>query len=1409
MLLFRPCTLLILVSLAAFQSTLGLCQAADVKWRAGVAKVEITPLEALRLSGYAVRQDVSAGVADRLFVRALVLWPDQEAPMAIVSIDATGIPGSMTNRIAKVVQKRWNVGRARFVLAATHSHTAPQLDDFAPNLFATPPAEDQLQATHRYTALVEKSIVDAIDNAMQSPQDARLRFGTGNATFAANRRVLENGLWKGFGKQADGIVDHRLGVLAVEGLDGKLKSVVYNYACHATSIPPNDNRVSADWPGLSASILDDTLGAIALPIIGCAADIGPTPSGSYELAKLHGQALAKGVVDTLNAPMQSLDSKPKTEFGYAGLPSEHPSREQLNIWLKSTSLHYQHYALTQIDLWNRRGVLPETYPAPVHAWTFQDQLTWVFLGGEVVLDYQMRLEKDIPSKNVWVSSYCDDVFGYVASERMRAEGGYEVDESMIYYNLPGRWQTGTENLLVRRVQEIRQGSDRERVPLSPEEALKQIAVGAEFIVEQVASEPLIQDPVNFAFDSQGRLWVVEMRDYPLGVENGGCIKILTDNDRDGRMDSATVFLDNLSYPNSVFPYRDGAIVACAPEVFFAADRDGDGRAEYRETLISGFPAANPQHRVNGFTFGLDGKLYLSSGSEAAEIHMIGSAESLRASGRDLALDLSQRRLEFVSGPTQYIRGRDDFNRWFGNANNEPMYQYVIDDRYQQRSGRSVDSLRQFLTTPAVGPRVFPLSSADGRFNDVFSANRFTSACSSVICRTPGCGPEMLGAAMICEPVHNLVHRSRLQLDGAALQGERFQQDTQSEWVRSSDPWFRPVRVETGPDGAVWIADMYRLVIEHPQWIPEAWQARIDLRGGADKGRIYRIRRRDFPAQPLPVLNPKDTASILAALQSEVGPQRDLAQQWFIENKPNDLRDKIIESMRSHKEPRIRLQMMATLDCCGWLDDSMLSDRIQKEESARVVQYALDIVRTRWDSSPNLRKSVYELSSAASKMDDELALHLVLLLGIDESKDATQTIVKSARNRVQNPWLQRALQLALPIHQRAIIVDLSDRLLQPVSSNSGTPDDAQIAITRFISMLLKKSSEPLIDMELISDWVQRASQDSSHPFTLLPLVAAWLENQDAKSISLPSSVRSWVERADTIVSNDSLPIEQRAAAVHLLRWGEPAPVRIESWIACLAANMPPAVQEVAFDRLLQESNDEVLDQVLERWRGLGPSMRLRISSSLLQLPKWTLRLLNAIESGKIRASDIDASSVQSMLNTWDRDVQTRAVKIFGSSEIRDRSKVVESYIKAVSESKPSSVSSDVEEGRKWYQQHCAVCHLSKDDLPALGPNLSSLSDLSLRNLMIGILDPNRAVDGKYKQYLLRTGDDATLAGVIVQESSSSVTLATADGKRHILERTSIAEMKDQGISLMPEGMERQLTPDAMRQLVVYLQQKQDL
>jgi len=656
--------------------------------------------------------------------------------------------------------------------------------------------------------------------------------------------------------------------------------------------------------------------------------------------------------------------------------------------------------------------------------------------------------------------------------------------------------------------------------------------------------------------------------------------------------------------------------------------------------------------------------------------------------------------------------------------------------------------------------------------------------------------------MICEPVHNLIHRTKLSVAGASLQGERFPQDQQSEWVRSSDPWFRPVRVETGPDGAVWFADMYRLVIEHPQWIPEAWQQRIDLRGGADKGRIYRIRHRDTPSNSLPILDVNNHESILAALQSEIGPLRDLAQQWIIQNRPEVLRTKIASAMLVQKEPRIRIQLLATMDCCGWLDDSLLSDRIMKEESSRVIQFSLEIARTRWDQATTLREAVLQVSS--EKIDNELAMHMILLLGMDSSKQASETIVRAVKNREHDPWIQRSLRLALPIHQRAVIADLSDRLLDEGRSLSESLEESQGNVLQFVGQLLKESPEPLLETDQIAEWVQKASNASYRSFAMLPLVAAWLETKEPTDTSVPASVLAWIEASHGIVENEAMPVDQRAAAVHLMGWSNSGTERLEGWLKCFASNLPLLVQETALDRILESPTEDSIESVLSKWDRLTPALRLQLSSRLLQKPEWTLRFLDSIEKQTVRASDIDASSVQSMLNTWDRSIQTRAVQLFGGSPNRNRTELVERTIEQITSIKNDAVEEDLDAGRKLYLQHCSVCHEAKDNTPALGPNLSSLSDRSVRNLVIGILDPNRAIDGKYKQYLVRTQAGESLSGVLVQESASSLTIATADGKRQVLERGNIDELKGQELSLMPEGFERQLSTEAMRQLIVYLQ-----
>ncbi len=336
----------------------------------------------------------------------------------------------------------------------------------------------------------------------------------------------------------------------------------------------------------------------------------------------------------------------------------------------------------------KMGRLPETYPAPIHTWSFGKDLLWVFLGGEVSSITNCAWRRICRRTRLGRCLY-RRCFAYVASERMRAEGGYEVDSSMLYYNQPGRWQSGTEDLIERRVQEILADDRPDDKPRTAQQALESIRVPSGYTVELMASEPLVDDPVNIAFGHDGRVWVAEMSDYPLGCEGGGRVRWLRDSDGDGTLDQSQVFLSGLNYPSSVTPWRDGAIIITSPAIFFAADRDGDGVAEVREELLQGIAEANPQHRASGFELGLDGWLHFTSGDNTRELTSPRSQQQTNVSGRDVRWQPDTGVFTLNSGHTQFVRSRDEFNNWFGNVNNQPMFHYVVEDTYRRRSGSAV------------------------------------------------------------------------------------------------------------------------------------------------------------------------------------------------------------------------------------------------------------------------------------------------------------------------------------------------------------------------------------------------------------------------------------------------------------------------------------------------------------------------------------------------------------------------------------------------------------------------------------------------------------------------------------------------------------------------------------------------
>ncbi|MFV0443495.1 MAG: neutral/alkaline non-lysosomal ceramidase N-terminal domain-containing protein [Planctomycetaceae bacterium] len=506
---------LLLVILATVTST-----AAHGGFKVGLARQDATPGTPVRLSGYGNRDKPSEGVDTPLNVRAMALRHDDGPVHLLLSVDSIGFSAGFVQKVAQQLEHEHGIARSRLAVCSTHSHTSPHPATGLDNLFATPLSPEELQAAEQYTAQLEKACVEAAGKAISALQPARLQLVQGRATFARNRRVIKDGVWKGFGVNPDGPVDHRLPVLVISSPDGdKLRGVVFNYACHCTTFGGDYNRVNGDWAGYAAEYLEAAHPEmVALCTIGCGADQNPDRDSkrALEIAQIQGHEIADETSRLLKEGTRlDLSAAPVASFGYAGLPIDRPSNDDLTKALEDKSPQVRRHAETMLATFARMGRLPESYPMPIQVWRFGDELAMVFLGGEVCVDYEYRIRRELEPKltqqapdatgvpsRVMVTAYANDVFGYVAPERMRSEGGYEVDFSMIYYMQPGRWSSGTEDAILRRVHELfEQPAGGEA--LSVNDALKTFTLPKGLAIDVVAAEPLVRDPINMAVDATG------------------------------------------------------------------------------------------------------------------------------------------------------------------------------------------------------------------------------------------------------------------------------------------------------------------------------------------------------------------------------------------------------------------------------------------------------------------------------------------------------------------------------------------------------------------------------------------------------------------------------------------------------------------------------------------------------------------------------------------------------------------------------------------------------------------------------------------------------------------------------------------------------------------------------------------
>jgi hypothetical protein len=419
----------------------------------GVSEIDITPDEPIRLTGYGNRVEHTGEVRQRLSARAIA-FGDGRGSALLITVDLVGVPRTVTDDVAQRLSDT-GVTRASLAVSATHTHTGPSLSGVLPYIFNVPATPDQQGVIDRYTISLSNRLEQLGRAALADRRPAQLAWGQGRAGFAANRRVLKDGKWTGFGVAPDGAVDHDVPVLAVRDSSGTLRAVLASYACHATTFEGRDNFVHGDWPGAASELLRKRHpGAVALITIGTGADANPSPrGGGLADVERHALTIADQVDRVLATAMRPVGSVPQTTLRYIDLPlGPLPTRAD---W-ESRATRDEPGGFQARDVLRRldRGEhVVTSVPYPVQTWAFGPDLAMVFLGGEVVADYGLRLKRELDAGRLWVNAYSNDVAFYVASKRMIPEGGYEVDRSMVFYGQPAPLGEGTEDLIIRTVRE--------------------------------------------------------------------------------------------------------------------------------------------------------------------------------------------------------------------------------------------------------------------------------------------------------------------------------------------------------------------------------------------------------------------------------------------------------------------------------------------------------------------------------------------------------------------------------------------------------------------------------------------------------------------------------------------------------------------------------------------------------------------------------------------------------------------------------------------------------------------------------------------------------------------------------------------------------------------------------------------
>ncbi len=978
---------------------------------------------------------------------------------------------------------------------------------------------------------------------------------------------------------------------------------------------------------------------------------------------------------------------------------------------------------------------------------------------------------------------------------------------------------------------------------SAEKALSSFKLPAGFKIELVAAEPMISDPVDMTIDEEGRMYVVEMHGYPLDVSNSGKIIMLSDTDGDGKMDTRTVFADTLVLPTGVMRWKKGIIVTDPPNVYYLEDTNGDGKADIRKVMLTGFALTNPQYLVNRPLYGLDNWIYLAhEGAEESNTYQKifgdkgrdiffpddpnGARLPVNAQGRIVRFKPDMHALEETSGSTQFGQSFDDWGHHFLVYNANHIYQEVIANRYLKRNpDQIVGDATESLSDHGDACDVFPITK-NPEHQLLTDVGVITSACG-ITNYQGGAFPDKFNhdITFVCEPVSNLVHADRLKDKGASFTASRIFEH--QEFLASTDAWFRPVNMYIGPDGALYVVDYYREIIEHPEWMSKSDIESGKLYNGRDKGRIYRISATGAaPASWTSHLNLNDSSDIqlIEKLSSPNIWWRRNAQRLLIDRNHDMVVPYLVKMAQNTKSSLGRLHALWTLEGMNKLTPELIAKALPDPEPG-VRENAIQLAELHLHTSPELAP---ELIALKTDTNDKVRYQLLCTLGYLNTPEAGAARQELLFKDINDKWVQVAALSASSSQNDAMLegvlkkfdpavpayASLVTRLGSVIAANKGATTihsylqravepAAGVAMT-WKAPLLEGLAEGLKNRSSVPDGLKSERKllidvCLHHPDVNIRRNARIMLENIGIADSSPEPIV--MQEAKKIAADKNMSPAIRTEAVNLMALQNPKQEAafLESLIT---PDAPRDIQVAAIRALSKISDTTVSTFILKNWASLFPGIKEDALNTFItepfSVPRISLLLQN-ISNGTITKAELGWPVTVVLMRDIPDSLKAYARTLL-SGKKEDRSLVIKEYQAAL------KLKGDANKGKAVCITNCLACHQLRGKMgTAFGPDLGTVQSWNPENIMINILDPNLSISHGYELWNIVLNDGAMQQGIIVSQTSNAIVVNKQGGVKITISKKDIRSLKTLEVSPMLNDFEKKIDKQQMADLIAFIKQ----